>query len=134
MGIQSWHQCHFCQFYAFVKISNAKGTTDCWLSCSIYRLDICVTIRVFCEYFCEYNIFTARNSSCRKVMFLHLSVILFTGGVWADTTPSWPDPPLGRHPSGRHPPGRHSPDGHCSGRYASYWNAFLFVHNIPLPQ
>ena len=27
-------------------------------------------------------------------------------------------PPLGRHT----PP----PDGHCSGRYASYWNAFLF--------
>ena len=24
---------------------------------------------------------------------------------------------------GRHPP---PPDGHCSGRYASYWNAFLF--------
>ena len=20
----------------------------------------------------------------------------------------------------------HTPDGHCSGRYASYWNAFLF--------
>ena len=25
------------------------------------------------------GIFTARNSSCGKVMFLHLSVILFTG-------------------------------------------------------
>ena len=34
--------------------------------------------------------------------------------------------PLGRHPLGRHtPPGRHPPGGHCSGRYASYWNAFL---------
>ena len=32
-----------------------------------------------------------------------------------------PPPPgrLGRHPP---PPG----DGHCSGRYACYWNAFLF--------
>ena len=39
--------------------------------------------------------------SCGKVMFLHLSVILFTGG---------PPPPA---------------DGHCSGRYASFWNAFL---------
>ena len=48
--------------------------------------------------------------------------------------------PLGRHtPLGRHPPadtsppGRHPPrqnppppSGHCSGRYASYGNAFLF--------
>ena len=29
----------------------------------------------------------------------------------------------GRHPPGQTPP---PPDGHCSGRYASYWNAFLF--------
>ena len=44
----------------------------------------------------------------------------------ADTPPSWadtPDPLAGRHPLGRHLPSR---DGHCSGRYASYWNAFLF--------
>ena len=32
------------------------------------------------------------------------------------------------HRGGVHPPGRHRPppDGHCSGRYASYWNAFLW--------
>ena len=50
-------------------------------------------------------------------------------------------PPLGRQPppgqtppSGRHPPRQIPPwadtsppqDSHCSGRYASYWNAFLF--------
>ena len=62
--------------------------------------------------------------SCGKVMFLHPSVILFTwGGVWqtppgrhtpGQTHPPWEDTPLGRQP---HP--------HCSGRYASYWNAFL---------
>ena len=23
-------------------------------------------------------------------------------------------------------------DGHCSGRYASYWNAFLFLHLVYL--
>ena len=34
--------------------------------------------------------FTVRNSSCGQVMFLHLSVILLTGGCWAD-------PHLGRH-------------------------------------
>ena len=42
-------------------------------------------------------------------MFLHLSVILFTGGVVCLCPP----------PRGA--------DGYCSGRYASYWNAFLFV-------
>ena len=33
----------------------------------------------------------------------------------------WPTP-LGRHP----------PDGTCSGRYASYWNAFLFNKQITI--
>ena len=40
-------------------------------------------------------------------------------------------PLAGRHPPGRHTPGRqtHTPpaDGYCSGRYASYWNAFLLL-------
>ena len=71
-------------------------------------------------------------------MFLHLSVILFTGGClplymlgytpWSDTvgvclSACWDTPP-GRHPPlGRQPP----PHGDCSGRYASYWNAFLLI-------
>ena len=46
------------------------------------------------------KIFTLRNNK-------RVSRILSTGGV---------------HPPGRHPPPR---DGHCSGRYTSYWNAFL---------
>ena len=48
-----------------------------------------------------------------KVMFSQASVILFTGGGL-----------FGRHPPDRYPPPR--ADGYCSGRYASYWNAFLF--------
>ena len=50
-----------------------------------------------------------------KVMFLHLSVILFTGGevAWG----GWEDPP----PIGYY--GIRS----TSGRYASYGNAFLFL-------
>ena len=36
-------------------------------------------------------------------------------------TPTWQTPPSQTPPS-RHPPR----DGYCSGRYASYWNAFLF--------
>ena len=42
--------------------------------------------------------------------------------------------PLGQvHPLEQvHPPGRYalSNDSHCSGRYASYWNAFLFSNTF----
>ena len=52
-----------------------------------------------------------------KVMFLHLSVILFTGGV------------LSQHAMGQTPPrkkpGSPPPPRATSGRYASYWNAYL---------
>ena len=44
---------------------------------------------------------------CNVVILLHLSVILFTGGC---TSPRQTSPPQ---------------DGPCSGRYASYWNAFF---------
>ena len=63
------------------------------------------------------RIFTVRNDVAARLYFHRcLSVILFTGGgAWrgclADTPPGQTPPP---------------PDGHCSGRYASYWNAFLF--------
>ena len=54
--------------------------------------------------------------SCRKVMFLHLSVILFTGGkvmfLHLSVIPGLSlkrgvYPPLGRHPLGSPPIGRH---------------------------
>ena len=84
--------------------------------------------------------------SCGKVMFLHVSVILFTGGSlcqgdpppdrdpprtetpplpWTETPPSLDrDPPF---PGQRPPsPGQRPPRTVTSGRYASYWNAFLF--------
>ena len=63
--------------------------------------------------------------SCGKVMFLHLSVLLFTGG---SATPRADNPP-GQTPPDRHPPPRSA----CwellatKGRYASYWNAHLFL-------
>ena len=47
---------------------------------------------------------------------------------WADTPHA--DTPSGQTPSGRQPSlGRHPQpaDGYCSERYASYWNAFLFL-------
>ena len=59
--------------------------------------------------------------SCGKVMFSQASVILFMGGVWQ--TPPGQTPIPGQTP----PPGRQPPaDDYCSGRYASYWNAFLY--------
>ena len=63
--------------------------------------------------------------------------------------PGQTPPPLGRHhphppppeaestthpEAGSTPPPRrnrkHTPEGHCSERYASYWNAFLFSHDL----
>ena len=91
-------------------------------------------------------IFTVRNSSYGKVMFSQVS-------------PPWAGIPLGRHPHPRqkipwqdtaqaNTPGQTTPwtdnpwadtprktanphkDGHCIGRYASYWNTFLFVEML----
>ena len=65
-------------------------------------------------------------------MFSRPSVVLSTMGRGRYS-------PLGRLPSYRHPTpwsdtspcpvhaGIHVPGGHCSRRYASYWNAFLFL-------
>ena len=116
------------------------------------------------------NIITGRNEVVAKVMFLHVCVILFTGGgpgrenppgqgetpragrppsgqgdpPGRDNPPRQGDPPRQGHPPrqgdppGREnpPPGQGDPPGQgeplpgirsMSGRYASYWNAFLFV-------
>ena len=116
------------------------------------------------KVFTSGRLITVRNE-VTKVMFLHLSVILFTvaGGLpqcmlgyqppgtrhppRTSHPPGAADtPPMIRHPLGadppepgtpldqappsesRHPPGPGIPpaDGYCCGRYASYWNAFLF--------
>ena len=58
------------------------------------------------------TIFTGRNEVVAKVIFLHLSVILFRGGVclsacW-DTNPLGADPP-GADPPGADPPGADTP-------------------------
>ena len=81
--------------------------------------------------------------SWANVIFLQASVILSTGGgvclsgCW-DTTPQEQTPPWEQTPREQTPPradthrSRHPPKGDSSirstsGRYASYWNAFLFV-------
>ena len=62
-------------------------------------------------------------------MFLQVSVILSTGGGggWVSGRENM----IGREnppPAGRSPPGKENPPGirSMSGRYASYWIAFLF--------
>ena len=133
-------------------------------------------------------IFTGRNEVVAKEIFLHLSVILFTGGgclpqcmlgyppeqtpprsrqppgsrhplgadppgpdtisrvdtpqsrhpqeqtpPWEQTPPSGVDTPHSRHPPGsRHPPWKaDSGIRSMNGRYASYWNVFLFYYLFP---
>ena len=78
-----------------------------------------------------------------KVMFLHLSVILFTGVVSGSVhagihcprqTPLWADTHPGHTPPRQCMLGYTSPllsacwdrHGYCCGRYASCWSAFLF--------
>ena len=45
--------------------------------------------------------------------------------------PGQTPPPQGQSPPGQTPPPADTPqaDGYCSGRYASYWNAFLFLYS-----
>ena len=106
------------------------------------------------------DIFTGRNEVVAKVLFLHVCVILFTGGVSPGRPPRdlagrTPPPDLagrtppdlaGRPPTrdlagrpprdlaGRPPPPREEDYSirSMSGRYASYWNAFLYLHVMGL--
>ena len=95
-------------------------------------------------------IITGRNEVVAKVMFLLVSVILFTAGVclsacWDTTTPPekhtpWEAdtpqkqrlPPGKQTPLGsRHPPGKQThPPGSRLRHTASYWNAFLLNVDI----
>ena len=96
------------------------------------------------------------NEVWGKVVFLHLFVILFTGGGLPqcilgyppgtrpprEQTPprEQPHPPRSRHPPPGIPPEQtHTPRSKAcweirstSGRYASYWNAILLVSTIKM--
>ena len=71
-------------------------------------------------------------------MFLHLCVILFTGGSPRQRPPSLdrnsPDrDPLDRDPPGQRPPPPRDPPMAKSRWNASYWNAFLCSRTVPHP-
>ena len=64
----------------------------------------------------NFDIFTGRNEVVSKVIFLHLFVILFTGGCLPQCMLGYhppeqtPPPPQSRHPWSRHPQSRHPPE------------------------
>ena len=79
---------------------------------------------------------TVRNEVA-KVMFLHVSVILYQRGVGGYAIPACLAAGLRGGLGGggcllrgevgwQTPPPPDQQDSHCRGRYASYWNAFLF--------
>ena len=87
--------------------SRFPGTVDIWLLCATKLYVKRIHYRLYKDFY-------RPQRSCGKVMFLHLSVILSTGGCL-------PQCMLGYTPPA---------DGYCSGRYASYWNAFLCISNV----
>ena len=76
------------------------------------------------------NHFYRPQTKFAKVMFLHVSVILPTGGGCLVPGGAW-SRGWGLVPGGVETAPR---DGCCCGRCASYWNAFLFsIVPIPVP-
>ena len=70
-----------------------------------------------------WKFFTVHKQSCRKVMFLHLSVSHSVHRVGACPSACWDahtSPRADTHPLGRHPMGRHP-----QSRQRCYWNAYL---------
>ena len=104
----------------------------------------------FPERLCQLIITARKRSLVQGNVFTPVCDSVHRGGVcpiacsdtppWADTprqTPPWQTPPSADAPSADISPMQTPPpkadtltllpqDGHCSGRYASYWNAFLF--------
>ena len=146
----------FCDHLCLALPVSSQGTHVC--KCAIgFILDVnqrgCVAGKV--STLASSIFITGRNEVVAKVIFLHLFVILFTGGVclsacWdttpqdqtppdqadtpsdqadtppdqADTPPDQADTPLDQ----ADPPWEaHTSIRSTSGRYASYWNAFLFI-------
>ena len=85
------------------------------------------------------NLITARRRSLRRLCFhTCLSVILFTGGCLPQCILGYTPPPRADTPWGADtPPATDTPRSSAcweiratSGRYASYWNAYLLLANF----
>ena len=92
-----------------------------------------LTAKCSCVNLC---VITARKRSLGQGN-MFTGVCLSTGGAWSGGVAwsmgrgclVWGVPALGGgvpDPGGVPP----SPNGYCCGRYASYWNAFLFTHDF----
>ena len=122
---------------------------QCKVQEGLLQMDLDTTLWYFAQVakcLTEIKVFCYRPQwSWAKVMFLQASVILSTGGggsasvhagipTLLDQTP--PSPPLIRH----HPPDQTPPREadasirSMSGRYASYWNAFLLEYSFGLKE
>ena len=77
---------------------------------------------------CNGKLLPPANEVWGKVIFLHLSVILFTGGQGVPRQV----PPRQVHPGQVHHPALHAGIRSTSGRYAFYWNAFLLSINLKI--
>ena len=101
--------------------NNFISELDAWISIGVFTRKTIFSLSHECA-FCQ--LITVPKRSCGKVMFSQVCVQNSVHGGRGVH-------PLGRQPSGRHPLlGRHPlprTDSYCSGRYASYWNAFLFL-------
>ena len=120
-----------------------------------YRLQFFTNVRnrQYCHYWRLFRVtlvvVTARNEVCEGYV-LHVSVILSTGGFCSiacwdtppDQAPRRPSPPRAdpseQAPPDQTPPEQTTPPVQCmlgdtvkSGRYASYWNAILFLVFFP---
>ena len=107
----------------------------CVFKCSMYFciLDYNRSFKSSNEIHCHHY---RPQRSCGKVIFSQVSV-----SHSVDRGCVYPSMHWGRHPPRRHPP-RQTPrpgqtpppraDGYCSGRCASYWNAFLFLYFVCL--
>ena len=160
-GLQGTSQIKMLRLKIFVLFSCIQGVGG--LAARRFEL-ISSSLQTLQRLYMKICIITVHKRSCRKVMFLHLSVShsVHMGCVsqhaLGQTLPGRYPP--GRHLLGRHPPGQtppcpvhagihtpplpsafwdtHSlpsacwdthpfpPGSHCCGRYASYWNAYLF--------
>ena len=88
-----------------------------------FRNKVYLNQNIKCDSMCMKSTFFKKKSlpsanevAERQCFYTCLSVILFTGGGVCLPSACWDT-----HPRA----GQTSPGGQCSGRYASYWNAFL---------
>ena len=76
------------------------------------------------------TMFTARKRSCGKVMFLHLFVIFSQRGIGVSIQRGSLSGGGGFSIHGAVSVRETPPCTVKSGRYTSYWNAFLFIHGF----